>query len=71
MLKKQGTICKYCEKEFVYKNMGDIYAGGKEREDIVCPYCNKVNFSKMTSGYFCSYKLEDLVNTDLIDKRTD
>ena len=59
MLKIYKTVCSHCQKEYAYENKGDVYAGGKEREEITCPYCKKTDFTKMTSGYFCSYKLDD------------
>ena len=50
-MKKGSMICNKCGKKFIYKNLGDIYAGGKDNEQIICPYCGCVNSYVMTSGY--------------------
>ena len=68
MLKIHKRICSHCGKEYGYENSGDVYAGGKDREDITCPYCDKVDFTKMTSGYFSTYKLDENGQPILINK---
>lgn len=49
--------CKNCEKIFVYENKGDVFPGGKDKEEVVCPYCGKVNMHIMTSGTVVTHKL--------------
>ena len=68
MLKIHKTICSHCGKEYAYENRGDVYAGGKYSENVKCPYCKKTDFSEMTSGYFCSYKLDENGKPDLLGK---
>lgn len=68
VLKIYKTTCSHCGKAYAYENRGDVYAGGKDREDITCPYCNKVDLTKMTSGYFSSYKLDKNGHPILITK---
>ena len=41
--------CSKCEKEFSYKLVGNVYPGAKGKEDIICPYCNHICGSIMTS----------------------
>lgn len=38
--------------------MGDGWPGGKDKEDITCPYCGNVVGTKMTSGYIKVEKIE-------------
>ena len=46
-----NTLCNKCGHRFQWINRGDIFVGGKENEDIICPNCGSVNGSIMTSGY--------------------
>ena len=48
--------CKKCNNSFQWSNRGDIYPGGKDKEDVVCPYCGSVDSSIMTSGYIYTQK---------------
>ena len=43
--------CQNCDKDFNYKLVGTVYPGGKEKEDIHCPYCNHICGSVMTSQF--------------------
>lgn len=52
-------ICKNCGKEYGYEEWGDIYPGGKDREEANCPYCGTTGFSRMTSGFISAYKLDE------------
>jgi len=54
--KTSNRICKKCKHEFQWSNRGDMYPGGKENEDIVCPYCGSVDGSILTSGYIHTQK---------------
>ena len=51
--------CKKCGKLFDYTIVGTIYPGGKEREDIDCPYCGETNSSEMTSAFIQTYKIDE------------
>lgn len=62
-MKKEYQIkCKNCKEKFIYENRGDVFSGGKEKEEVICPYCGKVNMPIMTSGTVVTYKLSE---TDL------
>jgi uncharacterized protein CbrC (UPF0167 family) len=50
--------CDNCKRTFSYTNHGDRWAGGKENEPIVCPYCRENNGWVMTSGVILSSKIE-------------
>jgi len=48
-----------CKKEFHVRMIGGGVPGGKEREEVVCPYCNNVVRSEMTSAVFRTSKIEN------------
>lgn len=50
--------CKECGRKFKWGIVGTIYPGGKEREDIDCPYCGANNGSVMTSAFVKTEKVE-------------
>lgn len=52
-------VCKKCSQKYGYEEWGDIYPGGKDREEAACPYCGEVGYSRMTSGFIRSYKVND------------
>jgi len=54
--KSNNKICKECKHEFQWSNRDDIFPGGKDKEDIVCPYCGSIDGSIMTSGYIHTQK---------------
>ncbi len=54
-----ATTCSKCGKKFTYRNYGDVWPGGKDREYIYCPYCNEINGSIITSGQVISSKLDE------------
>ncbi len=48
-----------CKKQFRVTKIGGGVPGGKEREEVICPYCNTVVRTEMTSASFITSKLED------------
>ncbi|MCR5600566.1 MAG: zinc ribbon-containing protein [Ruminococcus sp.] len=58
-MKTKIAKCKKCGRQFKYSETGNIWPGGKDREDADCPYCGETVFSRMTSGFINVYKLED------------
>ncbi len=48
---KDIRICKHCGKKYSVENRSDVFPGGKEREEIICPHCGKIDGYMMTSGY--------------------
>ena len=61
-MKNGKKICNNCKKEYFYENIGDRFPGGKEKEEVVCPYCKKIDFYIMTSGYVKTSKIEEEEN---------
>lgn len=55
---KNMTNCEKCERKFSYTNSGDRWAGGREKEFIICPYCGSNNGWVMTSGFILSSKID-------------
>jgi len=54
-----AETCKSCGKKFTWELHGTGYPRGKDREDIICPYCGAKNGSVVTEGWPVSRKLED------------
>lgn len=50
-LDKDIRTCNHCGKKYSVENQGDMFHGGKEREEIICPHCGKIDGYMMTSGY--------------------
>lgn len=50
--------CSKCGKEFrvVVTTMG--VPGGKDKEEIFCPYCHSEEGYRMTSGFVYTHKIE-------------
>lgn len=49
-----------CMKEFNVTMMGVDVPGGKDKEPVICPYCNTIVRTEMISQTFSTSKLEDL-----------
>nr|DAF30481.1 MAG TPA: LysW biosynthesis protein LysW [Caudoviricetes sp.] len=46
-----------CEKEFTFSIVGEGVPGGKELEELCCPYCGTVVDREMMSGSFLTSKI--------------
>lgn len=46
----KNATCEKCGHEFHWRNWGDVYPGGKDKEDIICPKCGNITGSIVTSG---------------------
>lgn len=51
VLDKDVRTCPKCGKKYSVSNSGDQFPGGKESEEIICPYCGHVTGHMMTSGF--------------------
>lgn len=49
--------CPYCGQKFHVQECPMGVPGGKEKEDIDCPCCNKTVEQRMTDGWFRTTKL--------------
>lgn len=47
---------KECGKVFSYSIIGDGVPGGKDMEELICPYCGHVVDRQMMSGSFLTSK---------------
>lgn len=52
-------LCDNCKKKVEYDLIGEVYPGGKDKENAVCPYCGYILESRMTSQYYYVRGLED------------
>ena len=43
--------CSGCGQKFTWTVIGDVWAGGKDKESIDCPTCHQTAGTVMTSGY--------------------
>ena len=50
---------KDCGKDFLVRVTTMNVPGGKEKEEIICPYCHTENGYRITSGFVYTYKVED------------
>ncbi|WP_170924873.1 hypothetical protein [Candidatus Enterococcus clewellii] len=49
--------CPLCGKKFTYEEVRMIDRHVKKKMPIVCPYCDQVAKSKLSHGYFVTYKI--------------
>ena len=59
MLGKDIRTCEKCGKKYVVINSCDHFPGGKEKEEINCPWCGHPCGTLMTSGFVRTEKFED------------
>ena len=59
MGKTNTTVCEKCGKEFLWSVHDGIWPGGKDKEFIICPYCNNAAGSVMTNGFIEVRKTEN------------
>ncbi len=57
---KDVRTCNKCGKEFEVRNEGDMFPGGREKEELRCPYCHAINGYMMTSGMPRTYPLKSM-----------
>ncbi len=51
--------CKKCGHTFLVRVTTMNVPGGKEKEEIYCPYCGEENGVRMTSGFVYTFKIEE------------
>lgn len=47
------VTCKKCGGLYSYELVGTVYPGGKDKEEIICPFCGEVEGHRMTSQNMC------------------
>ena len=50
--------CEKCGRKFRVQVTTMNVPGGKEKEEIFCPYCGHENGYRMTSGFVYTYKID-------------
>lgn len=51
--------CDVCERTFLVQVSTMNVPGGKEREEVYCPYCHALNGYRMTSGFVRTFKIDE------------
>ena len=59
MARNYDTTCPSCGRRFNVREVPMGVAGGKDSEDIDCPWCGNTVDKKMTDGWFETCKIED------------
>ncbi len=62
MLNQDIRVCKKCGKKYRVRNISDQYPGGKEKEELICPWCKHVDGKLTTSGWVETEKVEDTMS---------
>jgi len=57
-MEEYKAICKKCGKEFLVQVTTMNVPGGKDKEEVFCPYCGEENGHHMTSGFVHTFKIE-------------
>ena len=55
--------CKRCHMKYRMIIIGDCWPGGKEQEEVICPWCGIVDGMMTTSGSVHTEKVEE---TDIV-----
>lgn len=58
MAMNYDEICPLCGNKFHVDERPMGVAGGKDKEDIDCPWCGNTVNQKMTDGWFVTSKIE-------------
>lgn len=51
-------LCKKCGKYFEVHITSMAVPGGKDKEEVNCPYCYTEAEARMTDGFVYTYKIE-------------
>lgn len=58
-MEQYEMTCEKCGKKFKVQVTTMNVPGGKDKEEIWCPYCHAENGYRMTSGFVNTFKIED------------
>ena len=47
---REIRTCGHCGQQYFVENRMDCYPGCREREEIACPHCGKIDGYMKTSG---------------------
>lgn len=59
MSDKETRRCKNCGKKYTVYEVGNRWPGGKEQEDINCPWCGHLDGKMTTSGSIRTEKVRE------------
>lgn len=51
--------CSECKNTFIVQVTTMNVPGGKDKEEIYCPYCHAYNGYRMTSGFVYTHKIDN------------
>ena len=58
-MEEYTVICKKCGRKFLVQVTTMNVPGGKDKEEVICPYCHEENGYRMTSGFVYTYKIDE------------
>lgn len=58
-MEEYDVKCTECGKMFHVRVTTMNVPGGKDKEEVDCPYCHANNGYRMTSGFVYTYKIEE------------
>ena len=58
-MEQYDVNCSECGKKFHVQVSSMGVPGGKDKEEVDCPYCGANNGYRMTSGFVNTFKLEE------------
>lgn len=58
-MEEYEMTCSECRKRFLVQVTTMNVPGGKDKEEVDCPYCHANNGYRMTSGFVYTFKIED------------
>lgn len=58
-MEEYDVICKECGRKFHVQVTTMNVPGGKDKEEVDCPYCHSNNGYRMTSGFVYTFKIDE------------
>lgn len=58
-MKSDVITCAKCGGKFTWHEYNGGYPGGKDKESVCCPYCDKEAFTVMISGVVAVDKVQE------------
>ena len=58
-MEEYEMTCSECGRRFRVKVTTMNVPGGKEREEVDCPYCHSNNGYRMTSGFVYTFRIDE------------
>lgn len=58
-MEEYDVTCKECGRKFHVHVTTMNVPGGKDKEEVDCPYCHANNGYRMTSGFVYTFKIDE------------